>query len=752
MSSQKLSVATLVIIALVTATTLLLGAFGISYYAYDRNRQFKFLQDELDISADQIATGLASPVWDYDDVQIDRIIESVFANKNIYGVVVDADGKIRLRLRDAKWQIASGDKEFPAAGLLVEERVITLAEKSIGAVKVFSSPKFVKEGLRKTLLLIISIILVVDLTLILSLYLFIWYIVIKPLKIIEQYAVTFKAGGGGGAMIAGAGFPGELNSLRASIEKMVSLLDARYAALQKEAERYIESEERFRTLVEQAGDAMLLIDKRGRFIDCNKRACESLGYSREELIRMSLPEIDSLFPQERYDKLFSELQIDEVTTVEGIEHRKDKTSFPVEVRVGRIMLRGEAHLLALIRDVTERLRVEEEREKLREKLLQAQKMEAVGRLAGGVAHDFNNMLSIIIGRAELALMKLKPTDLLYKHLSEIAVVGKRSADLTRQLLGFARKQTIAPRVLNLNDTIESLLKMLRRLIGEDIDLLWKPAPGLWPVKMDPVQIDQVLANLVINARDAITDVGKVTIETGNVVFDDAYCATHAGFIADEFTMFAVSDNGCGIEKETLPNIFEPFFTTKELGKGTGLGLATVYGIARQNHGFINAYSELGKGSTFKIYLPRYAGNTARVTSEASVEAARGGTETVLVVEDEPEILEVVNTMLTELGYVVLSVGTPGEAIRLTQEHAEEIHLLMTDVVMPEMNGRDLADRLLSLYPNLKCLFMSGYTANVIAHHGVLDEGVHFIQKPFAMKDLAAKIRAVLDQEQFKSSL
>ncbi len=396
------------------------------------------------------------------------------------------------------------------------------------------------------------------------------------------------------------------------------------------------------------------------------------------------------------------------------------------------------------RFITERKRAEAEREKLTDQLTQAQKMESVGRLAGGVAHDFNNMLGVIIGHTELALEQVDPVQPLHDSLLEIKKAAERSASLTRQLLAFARKQTVAPKVLDLNDTVQGMLNMLQRLIGEHIDLVWRPGKDLSPVKVDPSQIDQILANLCVNARDAIGDTGKVTIETDAVVFDAGYCEEHPGFVPGEYVLLAVSDNGGGMDKDTLNKLFEPFFTTKVMGKGTGLGLSTVYGIVKQNNGFINVYSEPGHGTTFKIYLPQYLGKTARAPRGGATLSAVRGQETILLVEDEPGILKMTLTMLERQGYTVLAASTPSEAIRLAREYPNEIHLLVTDVVMPEMNGRDLAQKLITLYPNLKRLFMSGYTANVIAHHGVLDEGVHFIQKPFSMKDIAEKIRTALE--------
>jgi len=396
-------------------------------------------------------------------------------------------------------------------------------------------------------------------------------------------------------------------------------------------------------------------------------------------------------------------------------------------------------------DITERKRGAEERKKLEEQLFHAQKMESVGRLAGGVAHDFNNMLGVIIGRAEMALQQDVPTDKLRRNLEEILKAGLRSADLTRQLLAFARKQIAVPKVLDLNDTISGMFKMLRRLIGENIDLLWAPELDLWKVKIDPSQVDQILANLAVNARDAISEVGAITLRTGNVVIDDSVRAETPEFIPGEYVLLTVSDTGAGMSKEVCENIFEPFFTTKDLGKGTGLGLSTVYGIIKQNDGFIYVASEPGKGTAFKIYLPRFRAEIAEVPSDEAVARRATGTETILLVEDDETILNLSRTILANLGYTVLATRAPGKAIQLVREHPGELHLLITDMVMPGMNGRELAEQLGAIRPNLKRLYMSGYTADLIAHRGILGRGVNFIQKPFGNDELAAKVRQVLDQ-------
>ena len=389
------------------------------------------------------------------------------------------------------------------------------------------------------------------------------------------------------------------------------------------------------------------------------------------------------------------------------------------------------------------MRAEKTQKDLEAQLHQAQKMESVGRLAGGVAHDYNNMLSVILGYSELALEKIDSTDKLYEDLREIHKAGVRSADITRQLLAFARKQTIAPLVLDLNEVVEGMLKMLRRLIGEDIDLAWLPETGLWPVMMDSSQVDQLLANLCVNARDAIDGTGRITIETGTATFDEAYCADHPGYVPGDYVLLAVSDDGCGMDRNTVAKIFEPFFTTKAVGLGTGLGLATVYGIIKQNNGFISVYSEPGKGTTFKIYLARHTNLTLEAPREKPVIVPVGHGEIILVVEDEASILKFAKRILEELGYTVLTAESPSQALHLAKERPVEIELLITDMIMPEMNGKELSHQLRGLCSGLKTLFMSGYTADVIAHHGVLDKGVDFIQKPFSTKDLAVKVHEML---------
>ena len=506
-----------------------------------------------------------------------------------------------------------------------------------------------------------------------------------------------------------------------------------------------QSEERFRLTFAASPDAINISRlEDGVFVDINNSFTQLMGFSRDDVIGKSSMSVNMWHDAADRQRLVRRLKekgfcID----FESRFRRKDGSVGTGLVSARIIKLQGVAHIISITRDITGVKKAAAEKEKLQTQLLQAQKMEAVGHLAGGVAHDFNNMLSVVIGHTEMALQDANLSPDLQSRLNTIHQTGLRSADLVRQLLAFARKQTTNPTVLDINDTIGGMLAMLRRLIGEDICLAWVPGQNPGKIKIDRTQMDQILANLVVNARDAIAGVGKITIETAAVVIDAAYCATYAYAKPGAYVMLAVSDNGCGMGQETLAQVFEPFFTTKTAEHGTGLGLSTVYGIVKQNEGFINVYSEPGHGTTFRIYLPASDGVPDAHPAGIKVDASLAGSETLLVVEDDQDILELSRSILETLGYRVLTASTPMDAIALATRHRPSIDLLITDVVMPEMNGRQLSSRLCEIAPGLKCLFMSGYTANVIAHRGVLDPDVHFIQKPFSINELAVKVREVL---------
>lgn len=519
----------------------------------------------------------------------------------------------------------------------------------------------------------------------------------------------------------------------------------------KRAEEQLrQSEEKYRQLVQHAPAGIYQIDFRSRrFVAVNDVMCRYTGYTRDEFltldpVRLLTTESAELFLKRVADILAG---IPVTPSVELKIRGKNAREFWILIQVN-YTYDEDGPLIATViaHDTTERKRMEEERDRLQMQLLQAQKMESVGRLAGGVAHDFNNILAAIMGYSEMALLQTEPGTRLHHNLLEILKAAKRSADLTGQLLAFARRQVTSPKVLNLNDTVSGMLKMLQRLIGENIDLAWIPGHSLWNVRIDASQVDQMLANLLVNARDAISGQGRVTIETCNVEVDEGFMVHHGEFPPGDYVLLSVSDTGCGMDRETLDHVFEPFFTTKEVGKGTGLGLATVFGIARQNEGFVNAYSEPGRGTTFRIYLPRFAAEPPSEDQLKDDRKPRRGEETILLAEDDEAVLALTRSLLEALGYRVVTARTPDLAIQVVAEQQETIHMLLTDVVMPGMNGKDLAERLVSLRPGLKCLFMSGYPADVIAHHGILEEGVQFVQKPFSIQSLAEAVRRVLDQE------
>jgi PAS domain S-box-containing protein len=509
-------------------------------------------------------------------------------------------------------------------------------------------------------------------------------------------------------------------------------------------ESMLEGEQRYRALFDQAGEGILIMSVEGDLIDVNESFSSMHGYSKQEMLAMNVRDLDCVGGVNEIPERTRQMLAGKPLTFEVDHYHKDGHIFSLEVSASIIRYGGGIGIQSFHRDITERRHAEKERVLLEAQLHQAQRMESVGRLAGGVAHDFNNLLTVISGYSELGIMETSPDQPVHSYLVTIRKAADKSADLTRQLLAFARKQTIEPKVLDLNEIVTGMLKMLQRLIGEDIHLVWQPAPNLWPVKVDPSQIDQILANLCVNSRDSIADTGRILIETGNERIDETYSSQHTGIMIGDYVKITISDDGCGMDKETQTRIFEPFFTTKELGKGTGLGLATVYGIVKQNHGFINVYSEPGIGTSFSMYLPRHEVDVMPTLTEDLAESIPRGQETLLLVEDELEILNMGARILTQLGYTVLLANTPGEAARLAQEHTGTIDLLITDVVMPEMNGRDLANNLMKNYSHLKCIFMSGYTADIIDHHGVLAEGANFIQKPFTLFDLASKVRNVLD--------
>jgi len=498
--------------------------------------------------------------------------------------------------------------------------------------------------------------------------------------------------------------------------------------------------------VRQSGEAIVITDPQGIIEYANPTFERISGYSLQEAIGAKTGILKSGMHDEAfYGDLWQTISAGKVWKGRFVNKKKDGTLYTEEATISPVFdtSGGIVNYIAVKLDISEKLKEAEEKEKLQKQYRQKKKMEAIGRLSGGVAHDFNNMLGVIIGHAEIALDKLQAGESTAEDLRGILSAAEKSAGIVRQLLAFARQQPIEPKVVDLNTVIAGMLKLLRRLVGEDIDLCWLPDTNIGPVKIDPSQLDQLLTNLCVNARDAIAGVGKITIETATIHLTEEHCLQHSFLAQGEFVVLTVSDNGCGIAGEFLQEIFEPFFTTKGPGQGTGMGLATVYGIVKQNGGSITVYSEQGQGTTFKIYLPRHHAALSSSPVRKKVERSRRG-ETVLLVEDDGELLLVARRMLEQLGYQVLPANSPSEALAIAEKEENMIDLLLTDVIMPEMNGKDLARQLHTLSVDTKCLYMSGYTADVIARHGVLDAGISFIEKPFSKRELAKKIRGVLD--------
>jgi PAS domain S-box-containing protein len=516
------------------------------------------------------------------------------------------------------------------------------------------------------------------------------------------------------------------------------------AALRAAQEGLRRSEMNFRSLVTNAPYGICRCDARGYLLDVNPALVSMLGgESATELVGRNL---STLYADGQQWFLLTDYfrQFQEFHNLVAEWRRKDGSTTVVRLSGHAITGENKAITYELFtEDVTERRALEQQ-------LRQSQKMEAIGRLAGGIAHDFNNLLMVISGYSEFLLERLGPDPTLRGPAQEIATAAERATSLTRQLLAFSRKQMLAPKVLDLNGVVTENLKMLTRLIGEDIDLVMIPGEELWPVKADPGQIEQVILNLAVNARDAMPHGGKLTIETANVTLDENYARLHAPLKPGDYVMLAISDTGVGMDQETQSHIFEPFFTTKG-PKGTGLGLSTVYGIVKQSGGYVWVYSEAGKGTSFKVYLPQatvmgeIAAESAATTTATSAPAAQAG-ETILVVEDEVNLRRLTRQFLENQGYTVLEAADGAVATQICVAHEGIIHLLLTDVIMPGMNGRELAKRVSEIRPNIKVLYMSGYTENAIGHNGTLDAGVTLLQKPFTLHALKAKVREVLDQK------
>ncbi|TYB33832.1 MAG: response regulator [Flexistipes sinusarabici] len=495
----------------------------------------------------------------------------------------------------------------------------------------------------------------------------------------------------------------------------------------------LESERKFRNIFYNHSAVKMIVDpENGSIVEANKAAAEFYGWSVEELESMNIMQLKNSSPEQVLESL-NKVMSGEKTNCFFQHKQACGNTADVELFCSKVQFNNKDYLHVIVHDITEQNR-------LKEQLRQSQKLESIGRLAGGMAHDYNNILTVILNYSELALTRLKPGDAVYSYIGEIKSAAERSNRITSQLLTFARSQSYNPQTLDLNGAIEDMLNMLTSLIGESIELEWKPAENLWLTKIDPTHVDQILANLCVNAKDAIDGDGKIKIETKNVSIDQDSFKSNSPIIPGDYIVLTISDNGCGMDEETQKNIFEPFFTTKEHGKGTGLGLSTIYGIVKQNDGFISVNSEPGKGTAFDIYLKRaydVAETQNNNEKEDSIKMTKN--KTILIVDDEAAITKAASEILENFGYNVLTASDTHDAIKIAEEYENDIDILITDMIMPKMNGKELADKISLIYPDIKILFISGYYSDVLGNQ--TDE--YFLQKPFKMSELANKVGMIL---------
>ena len=718
---------------IISAVILVVAVVNVVYALYVLNREKRAEMAQLRATMEENDTLLkvvtAGPLYDGNVEQLDAILDSIFANLDIVRIeLTEHNGNIRMYRTRAP---------VMTRGELVTRRVvIARGIDELGEVQTTYSTSRIEQlfmASTRSLSLFALIMLLILAGVV--------YLVARgisgPIERLTESARDM-ANGHLDREISTSGAQ-ELQSLGKSFVRMRDAIREKMTDLAAQNEALL----RTQFSIDRAKEAIFWVRRDGCFVYVNQAACNSLGYTREELLSLVVFDIDPQYPRERWMAHWEETRKLGSSIIETTHRAKDGRIFPVELSIDFMSFAGEEYLCGFGRDITERKRAEEERVRLEAQLMQAQKMESVGRLAGGVAHDFNNMLSVILGYAELIKQGLPEEDPLLKDAEEIRKAAIRSRDITHQLLAFSKQQIISPKPVNLNHLAGDMQKSLARLIGEDIDIRFYPGEDLWTIRFDPSQIDQILINLAVNARDAMPGGGKLTIETANVHLDEAYCRDNAGFTPGDYVQLIVSDNGVGMDRETLAHVFEPFFTTKEVDKGTGLGLATVYGIVKQNNGFINIYSEPGQGTTFRIYFPRITAKECEITEKGGEAEVASGAGTILLVEDNEMVRSVATALLQSIGYTVLVERTPMEALSLLEKTDTPIDLLLTDVVMPGMKGTELRDRARLVRPGIKVLFMSGYTTNVIVHHGVLEEGVHFVQKPFSLESLSQKVREAM---------
>jgi PAS domain S-box-containing protein len=701
----------------------------------------RILREDLVTSADRLVSAIEPALWSLDLDHAEELGKAFRSDSRI----------VTIRIHEAVSGAVRVLGDSTAVDTMSVRRPVQHDGTVIGDVQLAFDRAVYRDRVQRDVQNVIIVALVVLLMSVVGVRLLVRSLLERPLADLSTLVARFAQGNYDPSPALARSGHGELRTLGDVLTTMGEQIRAQLQAL-TESNARLATEVRVReeaeaalrlqgAALQAAANAIAISTADSTVVWVNDAFTANTGYSAAEAIGRQARDLvrPRTFDPAVYEQLWSTVREGRVWQGEIQQRRKDESTYVADLTVTPLRDANGAitHLIAVEQDITDRLRLEAQ-------VRQAQKMESVGRLAGGVAHDFNNMLSVIIGNTELALMHPAIDAEMRADLEQVRRAANRSADLTRQLLTFARKQDVRARAIDLNAAVEQSLTMLRRMIGEHVQFTWQPAVTVWPISIDPAQLDQVLANLCVNARDAIGDLGQVTITTANRTLDEAWCAQRPGARPGEFVMLSVSDTGCGMPPDVLSEIFEPFFTTKPIGEGTGLGLATVYGVVTQHNGFITVSSTVGVGSTFEMYWPRHAGAPASPT-EAKLDDRRSHGETILVVEDEPMVLEFAVRALRTYGYAVLAAASANEAIALVHSHVGQIQLIVSDVVMPMMSGPELAGILNTVQPRAAVLYMSGFSRSSAGGHRLIGDGATYISKPFSPEQLATKVREVLDQ-------
>jgi PAS domain S-box-containing protein len=733
---RSVSVAKIVNIALVSISTLLLGCVGYINYQSIKKSEWTKLRDNLTVTTSQLSTGLAISVWNIDDSQIAKIIESTMKNQSIYGIALHSEGDLYLRFRDNQWDIAKTDKVPPVDGMLTAVQSINFRDRQIGTVSVYISPKFIQAELKRILITTIVVILLLDLSLVVILYLFLNYIVLNPLKAVERFAGDISSGKNGEIHIKSAKFYGELESLCNSIKGMFDLLDRRYADLLDSEQRARQSEEKYRDLVEHANSNIIRWYPDGTINFFNEFAEKTFGFSREEVLGENL--MGTIVPKSETSGRDLGAMIQKIVqNPENYLNNENENICKNGERLwiswaNKAILDSDGQLIELLsvgQNITERRQLEQQ-------LLQQQKLESLGRLAGGIAHDFNNMLAGIMASAELLKRRLSDDERNLKPVATILEASHRSAELTRELLAFSRKGQITFTPVSVHEIVSTVMALLERTIDKSICVETNLTAENFIVRGDAALLQNALLNLAINACDAMPEGGTLSLSTANMHLDESTDVTWPFDIAaGHFVELAISDTGTGMTKDVLDHIFEPFYTTKDQGKGTGLGLAAVYGTIKDHHGAINIFSEPGVGSIFKAYLPVSSDSLPTPLTETNVSGSGG----ILLVDDEAILRSAGKALLEDLGYTVYLAEDGIQALEVYAQERGRIQLVLLDMIMPGPGGKDTFLKLKEVYPDVQVLFCSGFHREGSNEEFVRLGAKGFIQKPYSRETLGKAV-------------